>query len=192
MKKIIIPLCLIMCTQFIGCANDSPSCEDTYLYFAKEHIDKVPYKDSTELTFINSVTNDTLIFSGQGWDSSYVLTHHQIDCVQKVFLGKREIVFFDKKDNDTLTFRMQTQMDGRIDFYVTIRQHEFAFPWRWPEKIGTSQYTINGHLYTDVLQFKNALRPEFSSNYNCYYSESFGIIKIETVQGNLELYKIKI
>ncbi len=191
---------------FGGCVGGSSNddCPPIYNFLRPEDWGKIPYMDSTELTFINSSTNDTFIFSSGVWDSSIVLSSYGPNyCTGKRYSEKQQIQFVCPKFDDTLSFSIQLDLVINIQqasrgtgFVVTLGTREFCFFSDWPEKIdtvmGAKQYSIQNHSYFDVLKFQNWKKPNLVSPYYCYYNTEFGILKIETAQGNLELCKMKI
>ncbi len=180
---------------FNGC-NEGP-CEehDSHSTLRKEDLAKVPYKDSTELTFIHSITGDTLTFSNYKCDTSSIVTIRGNDCFFRDYAEKRHFNFKCPYYKDSMGFNIQTDFVGSTYFEIILGTQEFSFESDWPEKIdshmGAKQDTILNQIYFNVLPFKNVLHPLLNTQFNCYYNITYGILKIETPGGNLELYKMK-
>jgi hypothetical protein len=103
MKKLIfiIPLILLLfkaCKPDKGCVDNNQ-----YRYQSETELSVLPYKDFSELTFINKTTRDTSVFVGQGYVYDWGKYVTQEECNQTYNLQRRYIVFNCTKNTDQIS-----------------------------------------------------------------------------------------
>jgi hypothetical protein len=97
---ITIPLILLLfkaCKPEEGCVDNN-----YYEYQLEEYLNSVPYKDFSELTFINKTNRDTFVFIGQGYVYDWGKYTTQEECPQTYNLQRRYIVFNCTKNTDKI------------------------------------------------------------------------------------------
>lgn len=194
MKKLYFILCLILFSQ---CGKNVP-CKvqpDLYIFFPEETLSKVPYKNNTELTFINTLTNDTHTFYGQSWDSSnWYYRDYSKECQGGYFMEDRRQRFISPTYKYPINFGIIYTSRSQGSEYFVVDLTAFSY-YLWVGNIH-EPYTFDSLLiqnkwYLDIKYFKDQYLPGRNTKYGCFYNTSQGIIKIELPEGNLELLKIK-
>jgi hypothetical protein len=95
-----IPFLLLLvkaCKPDKGCIDNN-----TNQYQLEDELNIVPYKDFSELTFINKTTRDTSVFVGQGYVYDWGKYVTQEECPQTYNLQRRYIVFKCSKNTDRI------------------------------------------------------------------------------------------
>ena len=106
MKKTYIILCFPLLIFLKSCSPDPKCGEDiTYQYLSDYELKKIPYKDFSILTFINTTTKDTSTFIGEGFGNDYSTYIQSGDCPQTFKLQRRYIVFSCTKNSDKITIQ---------------------------------------------------------------------------------------
>jgi hypothetical protein len=103
MKRLIfiIPVIFLLfkaCKPDKGCVDNNQ-----YEYQLERDLNLIPYKDFSELTFINKMTRDTSIFVGQGYVYDWGKYVTQEECNQTYNLQRRYIVFICTKNNNKIS-----------------------------------------------------------------------------------------
>jgi hypothetical protein len=104
MKKLKLLLIIIPFLIFTKSCKKDSGCEDGnyYQYQLEEDLKVIPYKDYSELTFINKTTRDTAVFIGQGYTFDWGKYTTAEECPQTYNLQRRYIVFSCTKNNDKI------------------------------------------------------------------------------------------
>ena len=194
MKILYLALSYILFLQFFGCKMGSldgshEPCLPSNYFLTKADWDVVPYKDSTELTFLDSLTNDTFVFYGTAWDSTTKHSFYSGDfCVGDIFWEIRNINFVCKNYVYPINFNYSTE-SGASKISIKMGPQLFSIS-RFTLDNKKKSYYIQNRLYNDVVKIPDQAGLDTIKT-NCYYSPTFGIVKIETPTGNLELLKFK-
>ncbi len=165
---------------------------DEYRYISHSVLLKVPYKNYAELTFINSISKDTDVFTGQGWDSTFLFVPGSEECRRGTFFEQRIQNFSSPTHPQSINFGI-TFPDHSSE-YLTLDMLANKY-YLWSGNIVKpyefDSLLIQNKVYYDVKYFKNQYQTRFESKYGCYYNTTFGILKIELPEGDLELIKLK-
>jgi hypothetical protein len=95
-----IPLFFEACKPDKGCVDNN-----IYQYQLEEDLNLIPYKNFSELTFINKITRDTLVFIGEGYTFDWGKYTTQEECPQTYNLQRRYIVFNCTKNADKISIQ---------------------------------------------------------------------------------------
>ncbi len=187
----IFVLIFIINVTFYSCKPKPCTPEpDVYDFITPEYLTKIPYKNFAELTFINVITKDTHVFYGQGWDSSYSYQRdYSYECRGGIYYETKTQLFTSPTYNYPLYFGLEA---GGEYLQVDLLKYKF---YLWAGNIrkpySFDSLFIQNKLYFDVKYFKNQKEPQWNTQYGCYYNTTYGILKIELPEGNLELVKLK-
>ena len=85
---------LIIIIAFSCSKTKCPPMVNNYYKISEKDFEKVPYRNFSELTFVNVLTNDTHIFKSQNWDTSYKhLVDNDIQCPYGAYYQKLSLDF---------------------------------------------------------------------------------------------------
>lgn len=192
MKKLIfiIPVIFLL---FKACKTDK-GCVDNneYRYQSETELSVVPYKDFSELTFINKTTRDTSIFIGQGYVYDWGKYLTQEECSQTYNLQRRYIVFNCTKNTDqisienTFTVPWTTLINfGFNNNYRKTSYADFGYPY------SLDSINIEGVKYINITRFS----PEQSTiSFGFLFSRNKGIVQLINPKSNdtLNLISVKL
>lgn len=150
-----------------------------------------PYTDTSQISFLNIATNDTLSFDCIGMDSSYIIEHNfNGDCYQDVYLLKMDRKFICSISSDTIIVRYLASKIHSSEFYIFYNKIEYSMLMQYPMHFD-STFVIQNTTYNNVAKFWAFLHPNANYTKWCYFNSDFGILKLETTNGILELLKLK-
>jgi hypothetical protein len=194
MKKLKLLLCLpIILLLFKACKPDKGCTNGNYYKYIDEYdFSKIPYKDYSELTFINKKTKDTLIFYGQGYQFDFGQATTQEECPQTYNLQRRQIVFKCYKNNDEIKI---------TNFFMGFTTTDINFSYKknnrivdpgsisWP--FAYDSILIEGKFYYNVKDFTPIITPV---NIGFLYTLNEGIIQLiyPNTSDTLNLTKLKL
>ena len=185
-----IPFLLVLfkaCKPDKGCVNNN-----TYQYQLERDLNVVPYKDFSELTFINKTTRDTSVFVGQGYVYDWGKYVTQEECPQTYNLQRRYIVLNCEKNTDKITIENSFDSPGG-------RIIDFSFRNKNLPLIGT--YFYGNYAYDTLIIEKNTFynvkdfaTGKLSTQFSFLYTNIEGIIRIiyRPTNDTLDLIKIKL
>ena len=187
---IVIPLLLLL---FKACKPDE-KCVDgnNYRYIDEYDYGKIPYKDHSQLTFVDKKTKDTLVFTGQGFQYGFGKYVSQGECPQTTNLEYRSLTFINNKNKDEILIENKFVSFDVSYIGITYKNLsknfspvEVSKPYKYDSLIiqGTKYYNVqylkDTHPYTPFLSI--------------YYNLNYGILKLETNTGDtLELIKLEL
>jgi hypothetical protein len=178
---------------FKGCKPDE-KCVDgnNYRYINDYDYSKIPYKDHSELTFIDKKTKDTLVFTGQGFQYGFSKYVAQGECPQTTNLEYRSLTLINNKnankifiENKFISFDVSAIGISYKNFGKIFYAVEVSKPYKYDSLIvqGTKYYNVQ------YLKDMNPYTPFLS----IYYNLNYGILKLETNAGDtLELIKLEL
>ena len=195
MFLISILLCLILFSMVQSCSTKEP-CDDTGVgrYYLSDELKKIPYTDSTILTFINTVTNDTHVFHTQSWIRS--IGYAQLNsehCFGDSIEGERRLDFVSSTFNKKIQIGISQLRNRHLLIYtlfICIDNKKFIFDDFWSPGRTSFPYTTPIQSYNNVYKLDDQDNMN-SGNDSCYYNFQNGIIKIMTNTENLELVKVQ-
>lgn len=181
---------------FISCSKDKP-CNNAVetLNISDADRSKVPYKDSTKLTFVSLNTQDTHTFVGQGWkmDYGYYSESGAAGCPKQYNFQRKYIQFVSTTFTYPITLSLLYYYP--LEDYMEVKFNRTTFI-AGPIAIGPpydfDSIQTQSKKYYNVEYFKNEYRPENNTKNGCYYNISEGIVKVETSDNDVwELLKIE-
>lgn len=200
-KHIITIFCLfVLGTSLQSCHKKEPCLTDgvpSVMNIMDELKAKVPYKDFAELTFVDSISGDTHVFKGQGWESSYWWYRNwEITCDDGTNCQRIVQKFGSTTYPLSIQFGMVTTLPSNTAQYVNVNLTKYEYYlWYGYMKDGNAQKVdslwIQNKWYYNVNYFKNNYNSQWETPYGCYYNSTFGLLKIQTEEGTLELLKMK-
>jgi hypothetical protein len=181
---------------FISCSKDKPcNNEVETLNISDEDRYKVPYKDSTKLTFISLNTNDTHTFVGQGWkmDYGYYSESGAAGCPKQYNFQRKYIQFVSTTFTYPITISLLYYYP--LGDYMEVKFNRTTFvarPISLSKPYTYDSLIIQNKIFFDIKYFKNQYKPENNTKYGCYYNITEGIVKVETYDDDVwELLKIE-
>lgn len=123
MKKLKLLLTIPFLLLLVKACKPDKGCVDnnTYQYQPEEELNIVPYKDFSELTFINKITRDTSVFVGQGYVFDWGEYVTQEECPQTYNLQRRYIVFNCTKNTDKISIENTFLQPGNRTFTISYK-----------------------------------------------------------------------
>lgn len=106
-----------------GCKPDTCNDGNYYQYQLERDLKVVPYKDFSQLTFVNKTTRDTLLFVGQGYVYDWGKYVEQGECPQTYNLQRRYIVFGCAKNGDQIIIQNTFETPGGRSMYFGFRKN---------------------------------------------------------------------
>ena len=189
------------CELFLSsCQKDKPCVHGTTeLDISSDDFAKVPYKDTSKLTFVRTSTNDTFTFNGLGWVTDYWTFQTQDECYQLYKLQSKYIVFSCIKYPQPITVSFLYYSPSipylEIDFTTITSSPPNTYiilPIDIDKPYQYDSLLIQNKFYYKVRYFKNEYKPEYNTAYGCYCTAKDGIIKMETSDGDKwELIKVQ-
>jgi hypothetical protein len=185
-----IPFLLLLvkaCKPDKGCVDNN-----YYEYQAENSLNRIPYKDFSELTFINKTTRDTSVFVGQGYVYDWGKYVTQEECPQTYNLQRRYIIFNCTKNTDRIivenTFLVPWTTAINFSFNnkdKSLHPSYFSGPYAYD-----SLY-IEGKYYRNVKDFTSI---KSTTEFGFLYTLNDGIIRIIDNKSNdtLNLINIKL
>lgn len=197
--KLLNSILLFSLLVFFACMTKEPCDADGIpgvVDIQQEIIDKVPYKDFAELTFVDSLTGDTHIFYGQGWNMSYwFYKDWSVECNDGVNCQKIQQAFLCSTFPYPIHFGMVTILPGAPGQYIEVNMLKYKY-YMWygnmkkvQPKLDSTQ--IQNLWYYNVNSFDNQHQPQWNTGYRCFYNASYGLIKVQTPGSTLELASMK-
>ena len=192
-KTYILSLCTLL--FFASCKKNNGCVDNTYEQdIPINDLTKVPYTDTTKLTFVRTSTNDTFTFKGHGWITDFVTTQSQEDCPQTYKLQRKQISFVSPTYVKTITLALQYYQPNGAD-YLAIGFNNTTFivdPGSIRVPYSYDSLNIGNRNYYNIKYFKNQYHPEYNSPYGCFYNTAQGILRMETSDGDKwELLKVQ-
>ena len=197
MKKIYL---LILINTFLFGCNKKDPCKNEGISqvrdIKQEILDLVPYKDLSELTFVDSITLDTHVFYGQGWQKSYWYYHDYSDeCSVGTNLQKIQQGFFSPTFPKSIFFGMVYVNPGEVYIEVIAEMENIYYLspgyllWhRTPQ----DSINIQNNWYKNYVFFSDHYgKLGRNKNLGCYLNPSHGLLKIQFPETTLELLKFK-
>jgi hypothetical protein len=137
---IVIPLLLLL---FKACKPDE-KCVDgnNYRYIDEYDYGKIPYKDHSQLTFVDKKTKDTLVFTGQGFQYGFGKYVSQGECPQTTNLEYRSLTFINNKNADKITI---------INQFIGLTTSEISFNYKINSKSLSPAYFNAPFAYDSLL-----------------------------------------
>ncbi len=184
-----IALVLIL---FEACKKDECRGSTYTEYQLKEDLNVIPYKDFSELTFVNKTTRDTSVFMGQGYVYDWGKYVAQGECPQIYNLQRRYIVFNCTKNNDKISIENTFDQPGSRSINFTFRNKNL--PLIGIYFYGNFAYdslNIENQLYFKVKDFATG---KISTQFSFLYTSTEGLIRIIYRPSNdtLDLVNIKL
>ncbi len=192
MKKLIfiIPLILFLfkaCKPDEGCVDNNQ-----YQYQLERDLSVIPYKDFSELTFINKTTRDTSVFVGQGYVYDWGKYVTQEECPQTYNLQRRYIVFNCTKNTDKISIENTFDSPGGRIIDFSLRKYNLPL-------IGTYFYgnyaydslNLENKVYYKVKDFATG---KINTQFSFLYTNTNGIIRMiyRPTNDTLDLINIKL
>ncbi len=193
MKKIFLPFCLILFAQFQACQSKCDEDSGWDANFDYIYTEKIPYKDSSQLTFINTLTNDIYVFKGQGWISNHVIAIPQPEkCRGNNVEVKRELVFISPTYNKKIRIGLtQTTLGEDVTLFISLEPKGFVLKNLNYFYHDSTPYYIQGKLYQEVYKCDDLYNNTNTGSDSCYYQAKYGIIRLLTDSVKLELLEFK-
>lgn len=166
-----IPLVLILfkaCKPDKGCVGNN-----TYQYQPEEELNIVPYKDFSELTFINKITRDTSVFVGQGYVFDWGKYVTQEECPQTYNLQRRYIVFNCTKNSDKISIENTFIQPGIETMRISYKSNSINIT---PFVLYSKPYSFDSLLIENKLYRNINEYPQ--NNLTVFYNATEGIVKI--------------
>ena len=182
---------------FISCSKDKPcNNEVETLNISDDDRSKVPYKDTTKLTFISLNNKDTHTFVGQGWkmDYGYYSESGASGCPKQYNFQRKYIQFVSNTFNYPIILSLLYYYPLGDYMEVKFNRTTFiAIPTRFREPLYTYDTLIVQNItYNKIRYFKNEYKPENNTKNGCYFNITEGIVKAETSDNDVwELLKIE-
>jgi hypothetical protein len=172
MKRLIfiIPLILLL---FKACKTDK-GCVDNneYRYQSETELSVVPYKDFSELTFINKTTRDTTVFVGQGYVYDWGKYVTQEECSQTYNLQRRYIVFNCTKNTDQISIENTFTVPWDTEISVGFKNKNLNMsPSGLRKPYSFDSLIIENKLYRNINEYPQ-------NNLTVFYNATEGIVKI--------------
>ncbi len=189
MKRLIfiIPLILLLfkaCKPDKGCV-DNNQCQ----YQLEEDLNVVPYKDFSELTFINKTTRDTSVFVGQGYVYDWGKYVAQEECPQTYNLQRRYIIFNCTKNTDQISIENTFIQPGIETMRISYRSNSINItPFvLYSKPYSFDSLSIENKLYRNINEYPQ-------NNLTVFYNASEGIVKIiyPSTKDTLNLVDLKL
>jgi hypothetical protein len=185
-----IPLLLLL---FKACKPDKGCTDGNYYKYIDEYdFRKIPYKDYSELTFLNKKSNDTIIYKGQGNQFTFIKFIEPGECPQTNNLQYRSLTFINNKNNEKIIVENKFITLGVSNIGITYKnfgKNFYASEIRKPYTLDSM--IIQGVKYYNVEYLKDEL--PYPSFLSIYYNLDYGILKLETNNGDtLELIKLEL
>ncbi|MEI6594787.1 MAG: hypothetical protein WCO28_04430 [Bacteroidota bacterium] len=193
---LIFAIVFSMYTILSSCQKDKPCVHNTTeLGISSSDFAKVPYTDTSKLTFVRVSTNDTFTFTGHGWVIDYgtLQTGYEDGCYQNYNLQRKRIAFTSLIYPLPITLAFQYYSAGidylEIDFNKTsyiVGPGGIRKPYEYDSLL------IQNKHYYNIRYFKNEYKPEYNTPYGCYYNITQGILRMETSdKDKWELIKVE-
>lgn len=194
-KGNIIAFCLFVITICIQTCKPDPceSVPDQYVHTYNNSNEVIPYSKNSILTFFNISTKDTLHFYFQKIDTSFwYYRDYSATCEGGSFLQQRGYFFNSPEFENPLS--VSIIFTQPLSDYLEIILDKNMYYIR-PIRIGRSNsdfdsILIQNNWYYDVQYFKNEYNTQPGNNFGCYYNKSFGVLKMETTDGIMELVRV--
>jgi hypothetical protein len=176
MKRLIfiIPLILLLfkaCKPDKGCVDNNQ-----YQYQLEEDLNVVPYKDFTELTFINKTTRDTNVFVGQGYVYDWGKYVTQEECPQTHNLQRRYIVFNCTKNSDKISIENTFIKYGiRTMNFSWNNKGKSLYPSYFSGPFAYDSLNIEGKCYYNVKDFTSI---KSTTEFGFLYTKTEGLIRL--------------
>ncbi len=166
-----IPLLLLLfkaCKPDKGCVDNN-----TYQYQLEEDLNVVPYKDFSELTFINKTTRDTSVFVGQGYVYDWGKYVTQEECPQTYNLQRRYIVFNCTKNTDKISIENTFIQPGIETMQITFRNNSTNItPFvLYSKPFSFDSISIENKIYRNANQY-------LQNNLTVLYNRTEGLIQL--------------
>jgi hypothetical protein len=188
MKRLIfiIPVIFLLfkaCKPDKGCVDNNQ-----YEYQLERDLNLIPYKDFSELTFINKMTRDTSIFVGQGYVYDWGKYVTQEECNQTYNLQRRYIVFICTKNNNKISientfikYGIRTMSIGFKNNSINMSASGLSKPYSFDSLI------IENKLYRNINEYPQ-------NNLTVFYNATEGIVKIiyPSTKDTLNLIDLKL
>ena len=176
MKRLIfiIPLILLLfkaCKPDKGCVDN-----DQYEYQLERDLNLIPYKDFSELTFINKTKLDTSVFVGQGYVYDWGKYTTQEECPQTYNLQRRYIVFNCTKNNDKISIENTylQPWNKAINFSFNIKDKSLH-PSYFIGSFAYDSISIEGKYYYNVIDFTSI---KSTTEFGFLYTKTEGLIRL--------------
>jgi hypothetical protein len=185
-----IPLLMLLfkaCKPDKGCVDNNE-----YVYQLESDLKILPYKDFSELTFINKTTRDTCIFIGQSYVYDWGKYTTQEECPQTFNLQRRYIVFNCTKNNNNIIIENTFIKPGnRTMNFSSNNENKSLHPSYFSAPFAYDSLNIEGKYYYNVKDF-TAIKS--TSEFGFLYTLNNGIIRIIYNKSNdtLNLINIKL
>ncbi len=194
MKKLKLLLTIPFLLLLVKACKPDKGCVDNneYRYQSETELSVVPYKDFSELTFINKTTRDTSVFVGQGYVYDWGKYVTQEECPQTYNLQRRYIIFNCTKNNDKISI-----------------ENTFLVPWTSAINFGFNNNSkslgygsfFGNYAYDSILienkkyfNIKDFTKKQSTSDFSFLYTKTEGLIRLINPLTNdtLNLINIKL
>ena len=194
-KGCLIAFCLFVIALCIQSCKPDPceSIPDKYVYTQNNSNALIPYSKNSILTFYNTSTKDTLNFYCQKIDTSFwYYRDYSASCEGGSFLQQRGFFFNSPNFNNPLS--VSIVLTHPLSDYLEVILGQNMYYIR-PVNVGYKPYDfdsllIQNNWYYDVQYFKNEYKTQTGNNFGCFYNRTFGVLKLETTDGIMELVRI--
>ncbi|MBC7383663.1 MAG: hypothetical protein H7296_11845 [Bacteroidia bacterium] len=195
MKRLSIFFLLCAICLLHGCKGPDQPCQTSYVYekLRDYELVKVPYTDSSVITFINANTNDTHNFYAKGWDSSatvYDDSGPKHNCPYFFVYESKKLVFESSTYGKSLSIQLHMVHGGLVAINIVLGVASLTLSTVLLSTQTMPKEIVHGREYSGVTRFGVS---DHTNNpiYDCYYNLEFGILKITQPGGDLELLKLK-
>jgi hypothetical protein len=137
------------CKTEEGCVDNN-----YYEYQLEEDLNVVPYKDFSELTFINKTTRDTSVFVGQGYLYDWGKYITQEECPQTYNLQRRYIVFNCTKNNDKISIENTFLQPGYRTMSISFKNNNINIePGGIRKPFSFDSLLIENKIYRNINKY---------------------------------------
>ena len=194
MKNLVLSVCLILLGFLQSCSSKAPCDPVGKSLISDFMVNRIPYKESSVLTFINTLTNDTHVFYSQGWIRSMVYAHLDPEkCYGDSIEGERRLDFISPTFGKKIKIGISQSKSFHLENYslfVFIDNKRFIFDDFYSPSRTSFSYATPYQSNTNVYKLDDQYNINSGSD-SCYYNFQNGIIKIMTNTENLELLKVQ-
>lgn len=186
---IVLMLLSNSCIKKDPCKNEGPFTN----YIPEGSRQMIPYQNFAELTFIDSATQDTHVFVGKGWNSTYwFYSDYSKDCPVGFNNEKYYQNFYSATYPNPIAFSFEYTNPCCEYIVVSVGKSLFYLaPIRLRAPYSYDSIIVANKLYRNIEYFKNQYQPQWDTKYGCYFNKTHGVLKIELPDGTLELFDFK-